>query len=240
MKLIFIRHGEPNYEKDCLTEKGRREAEALAKRVGTWDVTAVYCSPLGRAKETASYSLKALQTDAVTYDWLREFYDPVDYPKPGCKQVPWDFLPAYWTAEPKFYDKDHWFEAPVLQTAESDIKAYYDEVCENLDKLLGEYGYIRTNGYYQVNRHSEKEEVLVFFCHLGVSYVCLSHLLGISPSVLWQGFFSAPASVTILGSEERIKGEAAFRCQVLGDTRHLADVGEDISPAGYFTDVFQA
>ena len=29
MKIIFIRHGEPNYEIDSLTEKGWREAELL-------------------------------------------------------------------------------------------------------------------------------------------------------------------------------------------------------------------
>ncbi len=239
MKLIFIRHGEPNYEKDCLTEKGRQEAEALAKRVAGWDITEVYCSPLGRAKETASYSLKYLKREAVTKEWLREFVVPVIHPESGMQYVPWDFLPAYWTKEPKFYDKDHWFEAPVLQTAECDMKEYYHEVCDSLDSLLSEYGYIRTNGYYQVKRHPKKEEVLVFFCHLGLSYVCLSHLLGISPSVLWQGFFSAPTSVTILGSEERVNGEAGFRCQVLGDTRHLSDAGVEISRAGYFTDVFQ-
>lgn len=239
MKLIFIRHGDPNYEKDCLTEKGRREAEALAKRVAGWDVTAVYRSPLGRAQETASYSLKALRKEAVTLEWLKEFVIPVVDPDLGEKYVPWDFLPAYWTAEPKFYDKDHWFEAPVLQTAKTDIKAYYDEVCENLDNLLSEYGYLRTNGYYQVTKHPEKEDILVFFCHLGLSYVCLSHLLGISPSVLWQSFFSAPTSVTILGSEERVRDKAGFRCQVLGDTRHLADAGIEISMAGYFADVFQ-
>lgn len=32
MKIIFIRHGEPNYEIDSLTEKGWREAELLSKR----------------------------------------------------------------------------------------------------------------------------------------------------------------------------------------------------------------
>lgn len=239
MKLIFIRHGDPNYETDSLTEKGNREAEALSLRVAKWNITDIYCSPLGRAQETASYSLKLLSRNAKTLDWLREFYDPIYYPPRGRKQAPWDFYPAYWTAEPKFYDKDHWFEAPILQQAEFDIKAYYDEVCSSLDLLLADYGYIRKDGYYEVTRHPEKEEVLVFFCHLGVSFVCYSHLLGISPSVLWQSFFVAPSSVTILGSEERVSGEAAFRCQVLGDTKHLSDAGEPISSSGYFTDAFQ-
>ena len=53
MKIIFIRHGEPNYEIDSLTEKGWREAELLSKRTAKWNVTDFYCSPLGRAKDTA-------------------------------------------------------------------------------------------------------------------------------------------------------------------------------------------
>lgn len=240
MKLIFIRHGDPNYELDCLTEKGRREAAALAKRVKTWDITHIYCSPMGRAQETASYCLKELKRDdATTYEWLREFQAPIIHPQKGRKHTPWDFMPSYWTAEPKFYDKDHWFEAPVLQASEVDIKAYYKEVCDGLDGILAEYGYFRENGYYRVKKHPEKEDILVFFCHLGVSYVCMSHLLGISPSVMWQSFFTAPTSVTVLGSEERIEGEAGFRCQVLGDTKHLAAAGEPISSSGYFTDAFQ-
>lgn len=240
MKLIFIRHGDPNYELDCLTEKGKREAAALAERVKTWDITHIYCSPLGRAKETASYCLKELDgVDVTTYEWLKEFRAPIIHPQKGRKNTPWDFMPSYWTAEPKFYDKDHWFEAPVLQASEVDIKAYYEEVCDGIDGILAKYGYFRKNGYYQVKKHPEKEEILVFFCHLGVSYVCMSHLLGISPSVMWQSFFTAPTSVTVLGSEERIEGEAGFRCQVLGDTKHLAKAGEPISSSGYFTDAFQ-
>lgn len=33
MRFLFIRHGEPNYIKDCLTPTGRLQAEAAAKRL---------------------------------------------------------------------------------------------------------------------------------------------------------------------------------------------------------------
>jgi len=33
MRIIFVRHGHPNYEKDCLTELGHRQAEAAAQRL---------------------------------------------------------------------------------------------------------------------------------------------------------------------------------------------------------------
>ena len=36
MNLIFIRHAEPDYTIDSLTEKGFREAEMLANRTKDW------------------------------------------------------------------------------------------------------------------------------------------------------------------------------------------------------------
>lgn len=45
MRLIFIRHGDPDYVHDTLTEKGKREAELLAQRVKNWDVSKFYVSP---------------------------------------------------------------------------------------------------------------------------------------------------------------------------------------------------
>ena len=52
MRLIFIRHGDPDYEKDSLTEKGRREAALLCGRLLRLDIGDIYVSPLGRARDT--------------------------------------------------------------------------------------------------------------------------------------------------------------------------------------------
>jgi probable phosphoglycerate mutase len=64
MELIIVRHAEPNYEIDSLTEKGWKEAKLLSHRTTKWDIRDIYCSPLGRAKDTASFTLKALGRDA--------------------------------------------------------------------------------------------------------------------------------------------------------------------------------
>ena len=74
MRIIFIRHGDPDYENDTLTEKGIREAKLLSERTAGWPVTQFYCSPLGRAQKTASYTLHKLGREAVTYEWLKEFF----------------------------------------------------------------------------------------------------------------------------------------------------------------------
>ena len=33
MKLVLVRHGDPDYENDTLTDKGKREAQLLAGRM---------------------------------------------------------------------------------------------------------------------------------------------------------------------------------------------------------------
>ena len=57
MNIYIIRHGDPDYEKDSLTEKGWREAELLSRRLCKIPAKAYYVSPLGRARDTASVTL---------------------------------------------------------------------------------------------------------------------------------------------------------------------------------------
>jgi len=244
MRLIFIRHGDPDYVHDSLTEKGKREAFLLAERVSTWKVDEFYCSPLGRAQETASYSLKKMNRSAETFEWLKEFYVTVKDPLTGEDRIPWDFMPDLWTKDPLFYDKDNWTDAELLKTG--DLHRNFEEVKKGLDSILAKYGYIRSGAVYKTKHtqasdsgiSAEDGKTLVFFCHLGVSFVMLSYLLGLSPAQLFHNFFVAPTSVTIVNAEERIAGTAMFRTQVIGCTRHLAGI-EPISSSGYFTDVFQ-
>ena len=33
MRIVFVRHGEPDYAHDCLTERGRIQAQAAAERI---------------------------------------------------------------------------------------------------------------------------------------------------------------------------------------------------------------
>ena len=65
MKLLLIRHGDPNYDIDSLTEKGWKEAALLAERMAKLKIRTFYVSPLGRAKDTASLTLHRCATYSV-------------------------------------------------------------------------------------------------------------------------------------------------------------------------------
>ena len=53
MILYYIRHGEPIYDPDCLTELGHKQADAVSKRLALYGVDEIYSSTSIRARQTA-------------------------------------------------------------------------------------------------------------------------------------------------------------------------------------------
>ncbi len=234
MKLLIIRHGDPDYVKDSLTEQGWKEAECLAERLSKLDIRQFYVSPLGRAKDTASQTLKKMGRTAQECQWLREFAPTIQRPDREKKTIVWDWLPEDWTCVKEFYDRDQWKHTSVMK--DGGVDQEYEWVSQSFDQLLAEYGYLRKDNYYQVTE--ENTDTLVFFTHFGAGCVLVSHLLGISPMLLWHGCCAAPSSVTTLVSEERRKGAAYFRMSSFGDISHLYAAGEQPSVAARFCECF--
>ena len=234
MKLIIVRHGDPDYVHDTLTETGRIEAELTAKRLAGHKFAACYVSPLGRAQDTAKYTLDALGMEAETLPWLREFRAAILHPDTGDVRVAWDWLPAVWTEEPAYYDKDRWAETDVMR--EFHVGEEAQRVYAGLDALLARHGYIREGNYYRAERPNT--DAVLLFCHFGVECVMLGHLIGASPMVLWHGLCAAPTAVTVVSTEERRKGIASFRINTFGDTAHLYAGGREPSFSARFCETF--
>lgn len=235
MKLLIVRHGDPDYEKDSLTEKGWREAEYLAEKLEKIDAAAYYVSPLGRAKDTASCTLKRVHKKAVECEWLREFQPSIWRPDvKENKTIVWDWLPEDWMKEEKFFQEKRWYETDVMR--EGAVKEEYQWVTNQLDLLLQHHGYQRDGYFYQVINGNN--DTIVLFCHFGLECVLLSHLLNVSPMVLWHGMCAAPSSVTTVVTEERRKGIASFRLLQFGDISHLYFHGEEPSFAARFCECY--
>ena len=86
MKILLIRHGDPDYAIDSLTEKGWREAKLLSNRLEKLEIRDFYVSPLGRARATVQPTLEKLNRTAEVLPWLAEFRgwveDPFGQPEP--------------------------------------------------------------------------------------------------------------------------------------------------------------
>lgn len=236
MRLIFIRHGDPDYVNDSLTETGFIEADLLAERMAKEKIDEIYVSPRGRAKATAEPTLKRLNREAVELKWLREFEARIHRPDApeDVRVIDWDWLPKEWTSYDDFYDYDKWYNHPVMLEAGSGDE--FKWVTEEFEKFLAEHGYVRENGYFRVTKASN--DTIVFFCHYGLTVVLLSYLFHVSPMILWHGFAAAPTSVTTVYTEEREKGYASFRVSAYGDISHLYVAGRKPSFSARFCECY--
>ena len=209
MRLLFIRHADPDYARDSLTPRGEEEALALAETLREQRIDAVFCSPLGRAKRTmeVGLSLRGDQLPVKILPWLREFDAVTPHPP---QQRAWDFLPE-------------------------DI-AKRDEAFAGLDALLGEYGYQKDGLLYRVTASNDR--TLVFFCHFGIEALLLSRLVNAPPLVFFQGTCASPSSITEVYTEERREGIASFRILHFGETAHLRKKDMEDSFAARFSETF--
>ena len=234
MKLVIIRHGDPFYEIDSLTETGWEEAKLLAERIPKLDVKAFYVSPLGRAQDTALHTLRKMGAKAEVLPWLQEFSPRIIHPWATRQSCIWDWQPEDWTQEPIFYDPDNWYKVPIFE--EAGVEKEYKWVIQSFDELLAKHGYVRDGKIYKAE--NPNDDTIVLFCHFGLECLLLSHLLNISPMVLWHGTCAAPSSVTTIYTEERREGIASFRMTAFGDVSHLYVAGREPSFAGRFCELF--
>ena len=81
MRLLIIRHGDPDYEHDTLTEAGRLEVQLLAERMKNTEVDDYYVSTMGRAKDTIAESIHAMhlpEAEVFEREFLPAFSLPLD------------------------------------------------------------------------------------------------------------------------------------------------------------------
>ncbi len=234
MRILLLRHAEPDYSIDGLTPKGRVEAELLSRRIVRYAIRDFYVSPLGRARETAEYTLSKLNREAEILPWLAEFRGRFPDPETRRMRLSWDLPPRVWTAEPLFQDPEKWADAPMYRGG--NVRQIWDETRTGVDELMARYGF-RKDGPVWVGEHNTPDTIALF-CHFGISMAVAAYLMNLPPMILMQRCLTAPSSLTELVTEERIQGEVSFRMTKLGDITHLESAGEPRSMAGLFPECY--
>lgn len=218
MRLLLIRHGEPDYAHDCLTPLGRAQAEAAARRLAGEGITRIYSSPNGRAKETASYTAKQFGLPVVTLPWMHEISWGGDgVPENGH---PWTL--GDWMLRDGFdwYHAD-WRDHPYFRN--NAATACWDMIEKELNALLAEHGYVHDGRRFLCER--ENRENIALFSHGGSGGCVLSQLLHLPfpyvCSVLPYDF----TSVIILDFPSA-PGEYVFpRLDLFNDHAHIEKTG---------------
>lgn len=214
MRILFVRHGEPDYAHDCLTDAGRTQAEAVAARLAGEGIAEIYASPCGRAAETASYTAARLGLPVTTLDFMRE----ITWGGPGipCAGHPWT-LGERLMAEGFDFRAQDWRQHPYFR--DNAATAHYGEIAERFDGFLAARGYRREGLRYLCAGGGEA--TLALFSHGGSGACALAHVLNLPfpymAAVLPYDF----TSVTILDFPVAA-GEHVFpRLALFNDCAHI-------------------
>jgi probable phosphoglycerate mutase len=183
VEIVLLRHGEPDWtpggglavDDAHLTERGRRQAQAAAKRLAESPIDAIYVSPLRRAQESAEPLAKATGLTPITIEGLAEIGIAVS----GLSQTEVD---TYFLQAARRRLGEHWEGWPGGET----FREFHARVTRTLAELLGRH---------QVQRESEDEFTvwalpprrnrIVLVAHGGTNAVALTHLLDV-PAVPWE------------------------------------------------------
>ena len=173
MRLIMVRHGEPDYQRDCLTERGRRQAEAAAERLAREGITEIYASPMGRAAETAACTAKRCALPVETLEFMHEIsWGGEGVPEGGH---PWS-LSYLMIAEDNFeFLRDNWREHPYFR--KNQATADFDRVSARFDAFLEDRGYRHEGRRFFCT--AEENRTIALFSHGGSGACVLAHLLSL-------------------------------------------------------------
>jgi len=242
MRLHVVRHADPDYRVDGLTDRGRAEAAALAqwmKRNDEFDVDRIYTSPMGRAVQTAKTIADAIDRNVLVEPWAKELSEWRSLG--GTGDAGGGGSGAVWDV-----DGESVRRAMRIGGAENDrecgtqeawdvvpgyakYKDRYRALCEDGDEFLERLGFKRDGPIYRTGtdglQHHGKGLEVVLVCHMGMALTWLSHLLALPTPLCHTGFFLPPSSVTTILFEQRNAYAAVPRIIRMGCTAHLYKAG---------------
>ena len=175
MRIVFIRHGDPNYDLDCLTELGHKQAKIAAQRLLKEGIEEIYCSPLGRARQTAqAFSEASGIGDIKILDFIQEIRFGREGEMYEDKWNPWLVVEDL-VKNGKDIQTPDWREYPVFKENLATVDA--DKIAIEADKWLSSLGYEREGKFYRCTRKDDKEKTIALFCHGGSSTAFFSRVL---------------------------------------------------------------
>ncbi len=215
MRIVFVRHGDPDYEHDCITPKGKLQAEAVSKRLLKENICEIYSSTCGRALQTAKYTSDKLGLEIKELDWMRE----IGW---GGKDLVLDGHP--WTLSDRLIDQDDfdflkndWREHPYFKGNQA--VEYYDDISKNFDELLKAHGYIHQGRRFLCSKKNEK--TIAVFSHGGSAACVFSHLLSIPWAYFLSVFLYNVTSVSVLNFPSEEGKFVHPRMELFNDCGHL-------------------
>ncbi|MBR2612370.1 MAG: histidine phosphatase family protein [Clostridia bacterium] len=223
MRIIFVRHGHPNYRTDSLTELGHRHADAVALRLQNEKIDHIFSSSCGRARETAEHIATPRGMEVELLDFMREIsWGSLDGEEIFENGHPWrtadkmvgenlTLLSTTWQTETPFENNK--------------VRLCVEQVGARFDEWLATLGYTREGNYYRVGK--VKYQTILLASHGGSSSAALARLFNLPFPFLCHAICPDFTAVTIVkfGSEEGTLTGPRF--EILNDATHIREIAVD-------------
>lgn len=206
MILYYVRHGDPIYDPNQLTELGKLQADAAAKRLAVHGIDKIYASPSNRARQTAQPLCNLMKQEPQILDWCDEdlaFQDLVM--EKGNGGVTWVFRHPVGrvqlnSSEVRMLGRA-WHTHPWF--AGTNFGSGITRIQQAADGFLSSLGYrhdLENNCYYAEKANNSR---IALFAHEGVGAAVLSCMLDIPYPIFSIHFDMTHSGVTVIEFEEQ-------------------------------------
>ena len=226
MKIIFVRHGHPDYRKDCLTEIGHLHGEAVGLRLRDEKIDRICSSSCGRARETAEHIAKYHALSVETFDFMREIgWGSIDGTELYKNGHPWYTIDDMIEKGEPLNDPDF---AKGERFGNNTTIFDIERVAKGFDEWLASFGYVREGNYYRVQK--KNDERVVMASHSGSSTAALARLFSLPfplMTAIVRPDYTAITVVCMEGEEGKL---TVPHFELVNDTKHI----EGIDIENYF------
>lgn len=219
MRIIFVRHGEPNYEQDCLTPLGRVQAEAAAERLRGEGIEAIYSSPMGRAMQTAQATARVLGLRVQVLPFLHELnWGSADGTPTFADGHPWDIADQL-AREGWDLASPDWAVHPYFRN--NRVVANVTLVNEETDRWLASLGYVREGVYYRCARQDDRQHTVAVFSHGGSSAAAMGRIFNLPFPYVCATLHLPFTGITIARLNRQPGGISQPCLELASDGRHI-------------------
>lgn len=201
MLFFYVRHGDPVYVPDSLTELGMQQAQALADRMKICAPDRIFASSSNRARLTAEPTAQRLGKQIEILDWCNEDYAGQEFGVTNdAGQGVWCFgddktRRRFASEEVRRLDRQ-WYDHPYF--AQGKFKQGMERIQRESDDFFASLGYrhVPELGGYIAERPNEDR--IALFAHQGFGLAFLSCLLDIPYPQFCNHFDLEHSSVTAI------------------------------------------
>lgn len=201
MLLFYVRHGDPIYRPDSLTELGHQQAKALVQRMKECKPERLFASSSERAILTAKPTAEFLNKEIEILDWCNEDYTWNEFTVVGENgRKHWCFDDA---AVKRQFNSDEvrqlgkkWYDHPAFK--DTLYKEGTERIRQKADEFMLSLGYMhdeKNNGYIPIKSNDDR---VALFAHAGFGLVFLSTILDIPLPMFATRFAMSHSNITVI------------------------------------------